>query len=168
LLDPPVVAGADPYRKSPLARDRADEYRRRVLEHFTGERPYLDPDLGLDALARAVGIPAHHLSQTLNQGMGLSFFDFVNRFRVRHAARLLLGPADPDRTVLAVAFDSGFSSKASFNRAFKLHTGLTPTQFRLRADERHPIFDPPTAGGAGVRPAPERVSSGEIRSHPAG
>jgi len=150
LLAPPRGGAPDRYRKSPLARDRAEEYRRRLLEHVARARPYLDPDLRLDALARAVGIPAHHLSQTLNQAMGMTFFDFVNRARVRHAADLLLHPRDPEQTVLAVALDSGFSSKASFNRAFKTHTGLTPSQFRLRASDSHPVF------------------GSEIGSHPAG
>lgn len=164
LLEPPRTP-ADKYRKAPLADDRVEVYRRRILELFARDRPYLDPDLGLAALARSSDIPPHHLSQTLNRAMGLTFFDFVNRYRVRHAAELLLRPADPDQTVLAVAFDSGFSSKASFNRAFKVHTGMTPTQFRDRGATDHPIFAPVPGPAPTAR---EEVSSRGIRSHPVG
>lgn len=165
LLAPPRRP-TEKYRKAGLAADELDACRRRLLEVVAGKRLYLDPDLGLDVLARAAGLPQHVVSQTLNLGLGLSFFDFVNRYRVRHAAELLLHPRSPNPTVLAVAFDSGFSSKASFNRAFRAHTGMTPSDFRSRATDDHPIFATPDAG----LPPPTRnaVSSQRIEAHPAG
>jgi len=40
----------------------------------------------------------------------------------------------PPRDVLAIAFDAGFNSKASFNRVFKRLTGQTPTEYRRRQE----------------------------------
>lgn len=154
--DAAADAGDEKYRKSALDDARTDDYRRRLLDHFEREKPYLEADLRLAALAAATGIPEHHLSQTLNGSLGVTFFDFVNRYRVRHAAGLLRG--GDDRKVLAVAFDSGFSSKASFHRAFKRHTGMTPTEYRERGAALPPVALDPASGD----------SSPAIGSHPAG
>ncbi len=92
-------------------------------------KPYLDPDLTLAALANQVGLSGHVLSHVLNRHLGLSFSDYVNRHRVGEAQKRLVDPSNKHLTVLGIALDSGFSSKASFNRAFKKHTGSTPSQF---------------------------------------
>lgn len=100
-----------------------------------------DPALTLSRLAGLLQTSTRSLSRTLNEGRGESFNDFVNRIRVEEAAAILARPSAPD--VLRVAFDVGFASKASFNRAFQRHLGSTPTgiRARLRAD---PSQLPPT------------------------
>ncbi|MCB0287465.1 MAG: AraC family transcriptional regulator, partial [Calditrichaeota bacterium] len=54
---------------------------------------------------------------------------FVNNFRVKEVQARMLDQENSDYTLLAIAMDAGFSSKSSFNRIFKKHTGLTPSQF---------------------------------------
>ena len=94
------------------------------------ERPYLDPALTLDALARRLGLSDKELSYVLNAGVGKSYTAYINGLRVDEAARRLGDAAHADRTVLDIALASGFASKATFNRAFKQATGRTPSAFR--------------------------------------
>ncbi len=89
-----------------------------------------DPGLTLARLAGLLHTSTRSLSRTLNEGRSESFNDFVNLIRVEEAAAILARPGSPD--VLRVAFDVGFASKASFNRAFQRHLSDTPTGLRAR------------------------------------
>jgi AraC-like DNA-binding protein len=88
-----------------------------------------DPELGLERLARLLGTNTAYLSRALNEGLGMSFNEAINRLRVAEVCRRLRqGAAAGD--LLDIAFAAGFSSKTSFNRTFKAQTGKTPSQFR--------------------------------------
>jgi AraC-like DNA-binding protein len=136
VFDAPVVPAAK-YQRSSLDPQRLDEHARRLRDLFETERPWLDAELRLSTLARRVQVPPHHLSQVFSQAFGTTFFDFVNAYRVREAARQLLREGERGKTVLAIALDSGFSSKASFNRVFKSRLGMTPSEFRSDGTEEH-------------------------------
>jgi AraC-like DNA-binding protein len=79
------------------------------------------------------GISSRHLSQLLNERLGMSFFDYVNRLRVDEVKRLLSEPKLADRSILDLAFEAGFSSKSSFNSIFKRFTGQSPTAYRRQS-----------------------------------
>lgn len=83
-------------------------------------------------MARLLGTNTAYLSRALNEGLGLSFNDAINRRRVAEVERQLADPT-ADGDLLEIAFAAGFSSKTSFNRVFKAQTGKTPTQFRARS-----------------------------------
>ncbi|MFY2764813.1 helix-turn-helix domain-containing protein [Arenimonas sp. MALMAid1274] len=87
-----------------------------------------EPDLSLPELARRVGTNTHYLSRAINEGLGQSFSDFINRFRVAEAQQRLQG----DEDILAIAMAVGFGSKASFNRVFRAMAGESPSAFRQR------------------------------------
>lgn len=88
-----------------------------------------DPELSLDRLARHLGTNTAYLSRALNDGLGLSFNDAINRLRVDEVCRRLATDA-ADNDLLDIAFAAGFSSKTSFYRCFKARTGRTPSRFR--------------------------------------
>lgn len=118
------------YEKTALSEQQLRVYLARLQAYMTERRPYLDGELRLSELAAALDVPAHHLSQTINQALGLSYFELMNRYRVEAAKALLADAKRSDRTILEIALQAGFGSKASFNRIFKRHTGLTPSQFQ--------------------------------------
>ena len=103
-------------------------------------RPYLRADLTLAELAREIGVPPRRLSQLVNRGHGRNFADWVNRYRLAEAERLLADPSSGIRSVLDALYAAGFSSKSTFNALFKASTGLTPTEFmrRHRPESRAP------------------------------
>ena len=71
----------------------------------------------------------HHLSQVLTQELKLNFYDFINQYRVQEVQARLVDPRYRNLTILAIVFDVGFNSNASFYRIFKKHTGQTPSRY---------------------------------------
>lgn len=124
---------AGKYGKSGLSDAKARPLLERLDALMTGEKCYLDPSLNLPQLAARLGITPHQLSQLLNQFRGESFSDFVNGYRIAHFKNAAADPARAHLSLLALAFDSGFNSKAAFNAVFKKTTGLTPSDFVKKA-----------------------------------
>ena len=109
-----------------ITKARLEDIEQFIADH----KPYLDPDLDLQGLGELLAISTHHLSQIINEGAQMNFYDFVNRYRIEEAKRLLSDPKNDHLTILSLAFDAGFNSKATFNRFFKKITQLTPSQYR--------------------------------------
>lgn len=87
-----------------------------------------DPELSLASLARKLGTNSNYLSRALNEGLGLGFSAFVNGLRSERVAEAL---DDGDRRdLLELALDAGFTSKASFNRAFRARYRMSPSAYR--------------------------------------
>lgn len=99
-------------------------------------RWHTDPDLSLALLARRLGTNTGYLSRALNEGLGVNFSTFVNRLRCESVAEALAAGRGDD--LLDLALEAGFSSKASFNRAFRAEYGCTPSEYRARADVSKP------------------------------
>lgn len=89
-----------------------------------------DHDLNLARLARACRLTQNQLSHVLNHGLGEGFYDFINRLRVEAVQARLLDPAQQGRPILDQAFECGFSTKTTFNKAFRSVTGQTPSAWR--------------------------------------
>jgi AraC-like DNA-binding protein len=99
---------------------------------------FLSSDLTLPKLAQAVDCSINHLSQVINSGFGMSFFDYLNQFRIEHAKTLLSRLDSQSSAILNIAFTVGFNSNSAFYSAFKKCTGRTPAQYR-RAQMKHAI-----------------------------
>lgn len=125
---PAIAEAGEVEEDTPTGRDWAAEGAR-VRAAVIEQRLFLEPRFTLDALARHMGLNQNYASRAVNEGLQTSFSDFINGLRVEYAAERL---GEGGGNVLEVALDAGFNSKASFNRAFKRHTGMTPTQFRAQ------------------------------------
>jgi AraC-like DNA-binding protein len=116
-----------------VAADETDqlvaEWTPRVEALVAGGQLYRDPDLSLTTLARRLGLPAAYLSRVVNKGFGCNLNDFINGYRVRAVQSDLAAGAHHSQTLVSVAYDCGFNSKATFNRAFQRHAGLSPSEF---------------------------------------
>jgi AraC-like DNA-binding protein len=118
------------YQKSGLDSEKA-KIQVEKLQRLMGERkPHTDPDLTLLQLAGQMSVSPHNLSEIINTRLNMSFHDFVNGYRVAEAKILLADNELADQTILAIAFESGFRSKSTFNKIFKKFTGTTPSFFR--------------------------------------
>jgi AraC-like DNA-binding protein len=104
-------------------------WKRKVLAYFETEKSYLNPELTLSELAIKLNTNTSVLSAVINTGFGKNFNDFVNEYRVEEFKRKAAAPDGKHLTLLAIAFDCGFNSKATFNRAFKKVTDLSPKAF---------------------------------------
>ena len=126
----PAMRSKRKYAKSGLRNEQMREYKRRLEQVMRSEQIYMDPRLTLPALAQTIGCTVNHLSQVINAGFEMSFFDYLNGHRVRHAKELLSELSGKNRAILNIAFAVGFNSNSAFYAAFKKHVGMTPAQFR--------------------------------------
>lgn len=115
------------YQRSALHDDLANNIVQKLHVAMEQDQLYLDASLSLPKLARHIAASPNYISQTLNQKLGLSFFDYVNRYRVEAAKSQL---CHHDDTVLDIAMNVGFNAKSSFYSAFQKETGCTPSQYR--------------------------------------
>jgi YesN/AraC family two-component response regulator len=86
-------------------------------------------DLTLSDVALKLETNAVVLSKVVNQQFNLNFNDYVNQYRVTAVIERIANPQFKNQTLLAIAFDAGFNSKATFNRAFKKFTNKNPKDF---------------------------------------
>lgn len=133
LKEPEVFNGAEElpkYHRSKLTRLEGDAYLRRLLLSMRSDKPYLDPEVTIVKLGRRLSIPPRYLSQVINEFLKINFYDFVNGYRVEEAKRLLEDGGDGKKNFLGILYEAGFNTKSAFNRAFKKHTGMTPSQYK--------------------------------------
>jgi len=103
--------------------------QQQLLELMAQEKPFLNPELTLSELASQLHTHPNYLSQVLNDELGANFYDYINALRVAEFKRLVTLPENQKYTLLALAHQSGFNSKASFNRNFKKVTQESPSVF---------------------------------------
>ncbi len=118
------------YERSGLSTDRMQQLANRLETYIHENKPWLEPDLNLKQLAEALQCQPHHLSQVINQHFGRNFYDYINSFRVEEVKARLFNAKYSHLTLLAIAFDCGFNSKASFNHVFKKFTGVSPSEYK--------------------------------------
>jgi AraC-like DNA-binding protein len=128
--DFPMKVQKDKYAKSGLRRRQMQEYKQQLEEIMVSQQVYLQPNLTLPALAQAVGCSVNHLSQVINAGFDMSFFDYLNSHRIDYARGLLSEIDGSSGAILKIAFTVGFNSNSAFYAAFKKHVGMTPAQYR--------------------------------------
>ena len=127
------VVSKERYSGSVLKVPQVEAYRQTLLEYMTAQEPYLNAELTLNKLSQDTAIPQHYLSQVINQEFGKNFFDFINTYRIDKAKCLMNEGAAQQLTLEAIGAQSGFGSPAAFYRAFKKHTGVTPSNFLKNA-----------------------------------
>lgn len=126
------------YGTSLLTESEKTDYLQRIQKCMRDKKPYLNPTLTLNDLADQSGILPKYLSQVINEKLNRNFYDYINGFRVESLITLLSDPAQAHRTVLDLAFESGFNSKTVFNASFRKMTGKTPTEFRKSLQTKSP------------------------------
>ncbi|HLO58472.1 MAG TPA: helix-turn-helix domain-containing protein [Bacteroidales bacterium] len=118
------------YYKSGLGDEQAEALYLQLIAYMKKNKPYLEPEINIFQLANRMNIKKHHLSLVINEKAGMNFFDFINSFRVEEIKQRMINGSGKNLTLLGIAFESGFNSKATFNNAFKKFTGTTPTGFQ--------------------------------------
>lgn len=93
------------------------------------EKLYQNSELTLTDLAKKLETNASVISKTINQGFQMNFNDCINNYRIEAVKNSFANGEHKKSTLLGIAYDCGFNSKATFNRAFKKNTGKTPKEF---------------------------------------
>lgn len=117
------------YVSNNMSRTEARQIAARIEEVMAKDKPYLQPDLKVGKLAEMIGISSHKLSQFFSQHKDISFYDYVNKYRVDEFKRMVKEEDVRNLTLSAMAEMAGFSSRASFFRYFKNLEGLSPGEY---------------------------------------
>ena len=111
----------------------------KINEFMQANKSYMNPDLTLDGLAMEMKASRNHISESLNQYLGKSFYQFINEQRIKEVVALMdlskqqhLVP-----NILSLAFEAGFNSKSSFNQYFKKVIGCTPSEYLKKSQNEY-------------------------------
>lgn len=108
------------------------EWKEKLEIAMLQEKLYRNPELTLSELAAHLGTNPSFLSKIINRIFEKNFNDFVNQYRVMEVKAQLSNPEFAHLTIMSLAYDAGFNSKATFNRAFKKFTGDSPKTYQIK------------------------------------
>ena len=129
LLSVHVVPVAKPVQPSKM------DHKVEIIEKAIHEdKLFLESNINLERFAEQIGLKPRDISAILKMHYQSNFFEFINRYRVEEAKRLLASPELKDETILEIIYKSGFNSPSAFHRFFKRMVGVTPTEYRQRGD----------------------------------
>lgn len=114
----------------PLTDNQYDILSQRLESFMKEKKPFLEFNLSLAELASNLRLKERFLSQFINTYRHMSFQDYVNSYRIKEAKKLIEESNGTGKTILEIAYESGFNSKSAFNHSFKKHTHTTPTAYK--------------------------------------
>ncbi len=117
------------YQKTGLTKDISLELKSKLINFIQEDKPYLDSELRINNLAQKLNLSKHHMSQVINEHFDLSFFDFINKYRVEEAKKMLI--EDDNLNMTEILYACGFNNRVSFYKAFKKFTKMTPSEYKL-------------------------------------
>ena len=120
------------YRTSSLTENAASQIWSNLLAVMQQQQPYLENGLKISVLSKELGVSVNHLSETINGYANQSFYDFINKYRVEEAERLLADKSVDYLSVTDIGFQAGFNSDSTFFTHFKRLTGVTPKLYRKK------------------------------------
>jgi len=112
-----------------ISDEQMAELTERLSLLMSNNKLFLDNELSLPTIADQLGISIHDTSYLINRTTQDNFYNYVNRYRVEEAKKLLTSTQMEKLNILGIAFASGFNSKTAFNTAFKKYTGVSPSVY---------------------------------------
>jgi AraC-like DNA-binding protein len=125
-----VIPEQNRYRNSKLTEANKKAYAATIEEFMSKEKPFLNNELTLTSMANKLDIKPIHLSQVLNEEFKENFYAFINRYRIVESQRLLKDQRYRNYSIQAIAFEAGFNSMSTFNKAFKEIVGKSPSIYQ--------------------------------------
>ncbi len=120
------------YKMNKISESDAKVYLEKIIGFVEDNEAYKDNDFNLTVLSNELNIPSAYISQALNTYKKETFYTFLNKYRIEIAKKMLISSDYKNKTILAIAYESGFNSKATFNNFFKKMVGTTPSKYRQK------------------------------------
>ena len=129
-----------------LSNEVLDQYHQKLESIIKSKSLYLKPKLCLDDLSSETGIPIKYVKQVLSEKLHSTFFEFISKYKIRRAKRLLTKIDDDHFSISNVAIESGFNTDESFVALFKKYTNMSPENYRIKyfnidPDSNNPATD---------------------------
>ena len=132
LIKPDIYYVITKYRNNKLVEQDKQEYLQRLNSHMANNKPYLNPDITLESLAKDISVNPRVLSQLINETFHKNFKSYILEYRIKASMQMLADSKYHRHTVLEILYEVGFNSKSAFNNQFKLLTNLTPLEYRSK------------------------------------
>lgn len=129
------------YARSGLTKEKILSMKHQIVEKVEIQKLYLNSELSVSDLSELVSIPKHQISEILNTGLNVNFYDFINRYRVEEAKKLLSSKKYENYTLETIGFESGFNSRSSFYSYFNKAVGVTPLEYQKQAKRKRVLSD---------------------------
>ena len=107
----------------------------RIMEIMDGCEDVYSPEFTINTLAQMLDTNYKYVSQVINERTNGNFSTFINTYRIKEACRRINGGIMRNYTIEALSNSVGFKSRMSFFKAFKLQTGLTPSEYIRQTKE---------------------------------
>ena len=134
-VDANILTSASPTKLREEETRKLSQNGQRIDDMMQKEKMFLKSDLRLSDIVARLSVSEASTRKLIHTEFGCEHFrTFVNRYRIQYALSLLEDPVRSDDKLIAIAFDSGFASMASFQRAFKRETGNTPSSWRKQTN----------------------------------
>lgn len=117
------------YAKSRYSQAELDELKQQLDALMISKKPYLNRKLLKSELAELLGVSNPELARLLNERIGMSFFEYINYFRIKELIALAETKKAKELTLFGLAQEAGFNSKTTFNKSFKEIMGTTPSVY---------------------------------------
>ncbi|MCH2213686.1 MAG: helix-turn-helix domain-containing protein [Flavobacteriales bacterium] len=124
-----AVATLEEPPKAQISDEQLETWKKKLDSAMRNRLLYKNPRLNLADVARELCTNTKMISTVVNRGWDMNFNDYVNQFRIEVVVEKLIRGEHRDKTLLGVALESGFNSKATFNRAFKKITSNSPKEY---------------------------------------
>jgi AraC-like DNA-binding protein len=118
------------YKKKLVDEEQLQRYKTDLSNLMNTKKPFLDSEISLVKLSQEMDCTPHLLSYIINNGFDENFYQYINRFRIEEAKKLIVDPKKNHLSLLGVGFEVGFNSKSVFNTTFKKLTQQTPSEFK--------------------------------------
>jgi AraC-like DNA-binding protein len=115
--------------KENLDQSQINDLMGRLYKSMEEEKLYRDPNLNLVSLSQHVGFSSKTISALLNQEVQKNFNEFINSYRIGEIKERLLEKENQNITIVGLAYECGFNSQPTFQRAFKTIVGVSPKKF---------------------------------------
>ena len=106
----------------------SDNIGTKIFESIDYIDKNFDTSITLEDIAKMSGITPNYFSKLFKDYININLWDYITAKRVEKAKKMI--NEKTDETMLSIAISCGFNNTANFNRAFKAHTGLTPSEFK--------------------------------------
>ena len=129
MLRPAIYYFPGKYKNTSVGEDLKIKYKDVLVDYMNNMKPYRNPDITLEKVAKDMSVNVRILSQIINESYNNNFNGYINEFRIQECLNQL-SDNNNKKTILEILYDSGFNSKSAFYTEFKKHTNITPQEYR--------------------------------------